>query len=279
MASKVAQQTKAAVAVVTGSNTGIGYEIARGLAGSLPTILTSRNDERGRRALQSLREEGENLDLHYHQLDIDDPESVDRFVGYVRDTFGGVRVLVNNAAIAFKGSDPTPFEGQTEPTLRTNVYSTISFTEKMVPLLQNQNDTRIVFMASQAGTSALRSSSRSLQDRWMSDTLGKDGIFELLDAFKASVRAGTHLADGWANTNYGMSKLAVIAAARSFGRDLATEGITVTSCCPGYCKTNMSSHRGNRSAAKGAETPIWLSLCDSSATPPGSFWYDKERIL
>ena len=42
------------------------------------------------------------LSPHFHQLDIDSQDSIDKFAAYIKNTYGGLDVLVNNAAIAYK---------------------------------------------------------------------------------------------------------------------------------------------------------------------------------
>merc|ERR1711959_249654 len=128
---------------------------------------------------------------------------------------GGVSVLVNNAAIAFKARDPTPFEGQTQPTLRTNVFSTNRMTETMLPLLQKGESSRIVFVASQAGTHALSGCSHELQKRWTDPALDIEGVYSLLGNFATSVAQKSHVENGWPSSNYGISKLAVIASCKA----------------------------------------------------------------
>lgn len=270
-----------ACAVVTGSNTGIGLEIARGLSRTLPTVVTSRSLEKGKTAVEILKKSEPELDLHLIQLDIDDGTSVEAFCKTVDEKFpGGVSILVNNAAIAFKARDPTPFEGQTEPTLRTNVYSTLRFTEAILPRMKRASSgRRIVFLASQAGTHALSGCSSDLQKRWTDPSLGIDGITSLLQEFQDGVSSGQYREKGWPSSNYGVSKLAVIAAARAYSKRLAEDGIIVASVCPGYCKTNMSSHRGNRDAAKGAETPIWLATASGNSITSGGFYHDQQQLM
>lgn len=272
--------TSQMVAIVTGSNTGIGYQIARGLGARMKTVITSRNDERGREALAALRKADSTLDLHYHQLDITDSKSVQRFSEWISNTFGKIDVLVNNAAIAFKARDPTPFEGQTAPTLHTNVYCTMKFTETMLPLMQTDaklGGSRIVFLASQAGTSALSRCSSALQARWTSETLDKKGTYQLLTEFTDAVQDGSYRNQGWPSSNYGISKLAVIALTKHLARALRSQNILVNCVCPGYCATNMSSHRGNRSAATGSLGAIRLATLPLDG-PTGGFWFD-ERLL
>ena len=62
--------------------------------------LTSRNEERGKEAVAKLNQEG--LEPKFHQLDIADQASVDRLRDHLKETYGGLDVLINNAGIAFK---------------------------------------------------------------------------------------------------------------------------------------------------------------------------------
>lgn len=95
------------VAVVTGSNKGIGFEIVRAMCKQFPgdVYLTARDPGRGQEAVAKLQEEG----LHplFHQLDIDDPQSIRALRDFLKQKYGGLNVLVNNAAIAFKGRKQT----------------------------------------------------------------------------------------------------------------------------------------------------------------------------
>lgn len=95
------------VAVVTGSNKGIGFEIVRAMCKRFPgdVYLTARDPGRGQEAVAKLQEEG----LHplFHQLDIDDPQSIRALRDFLKQKYGGLNVLVNNAAIAFKGRKQT----------------------------------------------------------------------------------------------------------------------------------------------------------------------------
>lgn len=263
-------------AVVTGSNTGIGFEIVRGLANRFPTILCSRSLQRGQQALQEILSQDSSLNVRLKVLDIDDEEVVDKFISELSNECRGGIILVNNAAIAFKSSDPTPFYLQTEPTLRTNYYSTIRFTQRMMQLIKLSDQSRIIFIASQSGSSALGGCSKTLRERWCDPKLDLDGIDKLLQEFSDAVRTGRWKEYGWPSTNYGVSKLAVIMAAKALGKTYANT--LAVSVCPGWCKTNMSSFSGRRSAAKGAETPIWCCTVDKMSLVEGGFYYDKSLL-
>lgn len=85
------------VALVTGGNRGMGFEICRQLASSgLAVVLTARDEKRGAEAVDRLR--GLGLpDVVFHQLEITEPASAARLADFVRNKFGKLDVLVNNA--------------------------------------------------------------------------------------------------------------------------------------------------------------------------------------
>jgi NAD(P)-dependent dehydrogenase (short-subunit alcohol dehydrogenase family) len=86
------------VAVVTGSNKGIGYEIARLLAEQgLKTVVTARNVDAGQDAAERIKSATGSSNVMFHQLDITDAESVDAFADWAESALGSVTVLVNNA--------------------------------------------------------------------------------------------------------------------------------------------------------------------------------------
>ncbi|KXZ50605.1 hypothetical protein GPECTOR_15g288 [Gonium pectorale] len=86
------------VAVVTGSNKGIGFEAARILAEQgLTTVVTSRNEELGKQAAAKIQAAAPESRVLFHQLDISDPASVDAFAAWLQKEAGGLTVLINNA--------------------------------------------------------------------------------------------------------------------------------------------------------------------------------------
>ena len=207
------------VAVVTGANKGIGYHISLQLASSglfSNVIIGCRSEERGTNAVKQLRSElktaadasnSNTCKISYLPLTIGDTSSHESFVKAVEIEFEKVDVLVNNGAIAFKGSDPTPFIEQCKPTLEINYRGTVDFTEKILPLIRKGTDARIVNVASMAG-SLNQIKSSDLRDRFTHPNISKKELNSLVDQFQSDVEAGTHLSSGWGNSNYGFSKLA-----------------------------------------------------------------------
>lgn len=91
------------VAVVTGGNKGIGLAIVRALCKQFSgdVYLTAREAGRGQAAVAELQKEG--LKPLFHQLDINDLQSIRALRDFLKEKYGGLNVLVNNAGIAFKG--------------------------------------------------------------------------------------------------------------------------------------------------------------------------------
>lgn len=66
----------------------------------------ARSEEKGREAIKQLDELG--LKANYHQLDIESAESIERLAAYLKQTYGGLDVLINNAAVAIVVGLTTP---------------------------------------------------------------------------------------------------------------------------------------------------------------------------
>merc|ERR1719429_29045 len=87
--------------------------------------------------------------VHFHQLDIDDTPSIERIRDFMKDKYGGIDVLVNNAAIAFKNAAPEPLAVQAEVTCKTNYWSTKNACDILFPILKP--GARVVNVSSVAG--------------------------------------------------------------------------------------------------------------------------------
>lgn len=257
------------VAIITGSNKGVGFAIVEKLLKqNIHCILACRNIELGNSALQSLQKQGYK-NVEFRQLDISDEASINSFVSGITT----VDILVNNAAIAFKDADPTPFEKQAVPTFNTNYFGTIELTMKILPLLKKSKNPRIVNITSQAGMLRIIKS-QPIKDKFTSPSLTINELNALATEFVTDVTNGVHSKKNWPNSNYGMSKLCL----SIFTKLLAEQekGMKINCCCPGYCDTDMSSHRGTRSPADGATTPVFLALNED--LPSGKFFYDCKEI-
>uniref|UniRef100_A0A096MF98 Carbonyl reductase 1 n=1 Tax=Poecilia formosa TaxID=48698 RepID=A0A096MF98_POEFO len=124
------------VAVVTGSNKGVGLAVVRALCKQWQgdVYLTARDVGRGQVAVESLALEG--LKPLFHQLNINDLNSIKTAAAFFKEKYGGVDILINNAAIAFKAADTTPVAVQAEVTLRTNFFASRDVLTHFLPLIK-----------------------------------------------------------------------------------------------------------------------------------------------
>jgi NAD(P)-dependent dehydrogenase (short-subunit alcohol dehydrogenase family) len=91
------------VAVVTGSNKGVGYEIARQLArNGLTTVMTARDVSRGTKAVEALRSEIGSDRIAFHPLDVCSQESAVTLSTWLKQTYGGVDILVGFGHLPFE---------------------------------------------------------------------------------------------------------------------------------------------------------------------------------
>jgi len=257
------------VAVVTGANKGVGFYIAQKLVASgMRVIAACRDEGRGRQAAASLGAE-------FELLDISSDASIVSFAQSFASKYGYLDVLVNNAAIAFKAADPTPHAAQAEPTLYVNFFGTMRLTDQLLPLLRASGAAgrmpRIVNVASMAGR--LSQVRTDLQQHFASPALNRQHLVTLVQKYIADVKSGRHREEGWGNSNYGFSKLALIAYTRMVARE---EGnlMLVNACCPGYCKTDMSSNQGGQPPEVGARTAAMCALLPNGG-PTGEFFQNE----
>jgi NAD(P)-dependent dehydrogenase (short-subunit alcohol dehydrogenase family) len=148
MKTKTSKQT----AIVTGGNRGLGLEICRQLAGlGQRVILTSRDEAKGRAAVQSLKDSGGEI-LH-HPLDVTDPQSITRLRDFVVEKYGKADVLVNNAAILIDpGGHFQEVEAEKfQATLDANLMGPLRLCQAFLPMMLAQNYGRVVNVSSDAG--------------------------------------------------------------------------------------------------------------------------------
>lgn len=262
------------VALVTGGNKGIGLEVCRALvdSGQFTVLLTARDQRFGRFAAASVC-------CNFQQLDVTSDKSISECVEAVRAEHGGLDVLVNNAGIAFKHSNRTPFGEQAQQTLATNFWGTLAVTEAFLPLLRPGG--QVVNMASSAGHLEIITSDTlraELESAGKPGGLSLSRLKQLMNEFVSAAEKGTHAAHGWPDSCYAVSKLGVIALTRILAGQKVERDVTISCCCPGYCYTDMTSHRGNRSPAKGAETPAWLAAGGGGTDAAGKFFKDQKEV-
>jgi NAD(P)-dependent dehydrogenase (short-subunit alcohol dehydrogenase family) len=227
------------IAVVTGANRGIGFEICRQLARQgLHVILTSRDESKGTQACQKLAAEG--LDVRYHPLEVRDQASIRELEGFIRKEYGRLDVLVNNAGIAID-EQASVLETELDviqKTVQTNVYGPLLLCQALVPLMRQHGYGRVVNLSS--------------------------GLGQLAEM-------------GSGNPAYRMSKTFLNALTRILGAELRGTNVLVNAMCPGWVRTDMGGPSAPRSVEQGADTAIWLATLPDDG-PQGGFFQDRKTF-
>ncbi|KAE8719696.1 MtN19-like protein, putative isoform 1 [Hibiscus syriacus] len=276
------------IAVVTGANRGIGFEIARQLAGhGLTVILTSRDTGVGIEAAKVLQEGGFNVDVH--QLDILHDESVSEFTKWIKEKYGGVDILINNAGVNYNLGSGNSMEFS-KTMIETNYYGTKNMVKAMIPLMRpSAAGARIVNVSSRLGKlngrrsriedEALRAKLSNLE------TLSEELIDNMVSTFLQQVEDNTWQSGGWPQkfTDYAVSKLAVNLYSVLLANQLAErpEGrkIYINCYCPGWVRTAMTGWSGNVSAEHAADTGVWLALLPNKEVTGKLFAERRELKL
>ncbi|XP_038219313.1 carbonyl reductase [NADPH] 3-like [Zerene cesonia] len=262
------------VAVVTGGNKGIGFAIVRGLCKRFDGVvyLTSRDINRGTNAVAELNKEG--LNPKYHQLDTTDPRSIEVFRDYIKGNYGGLDVLVNNAAIAFKNNAPEPVAVQAEQTLAVNYFAVLSTCELLFPILRN--GARVVNVSSSCGHLS-NIPSADLRNRLKDPSLTINELSDLMRQYIEAAKQNTH-ASKWGNSSYVVSKVGLTALSMIQQRMLNDKDIKVNAVHPGYVDTDMTSHKGILTIDQGADAPLFLAL-DAPDSVKGQYVWSDRRIV
>ncbi|KIW89629.1 uncharacterized protein Z519_09785 [Cladophialophora bantiana CBS 173.52] len=149
--SVVAQQKT--IILVTGGNTGIGYEIVKRLASDSPNnqvLMGCRDTQKGEEAVASM---GAPINVNPIQLDITDDQSIEHCFLAIRQHFGRLDVLINNAGTAAQHLPPDATTRQKfDLCLNVNVTSTAVLTETLAPLLEKSKLPKVIFISSTLGS-------------------------------------------------------------------------------------------------------------------------------
>ena len=124
------------VALVTGSSTGIGLTLARGLAQAGATVvINARNAARLNEAAGALRAEG--LQVHARAFDVTDAQAVESAVAWVEAEVGPIHILVNNAGMTRRAQFTELSDADWRAVLTTNLdsafYAGRAVARRMVP--------------------------------------------------------------------------------------------------------------------------------------------------
>jgi len=224
------------VAVVTGGNKGIGYEVcSQLLALGAQVVLTARNRVRGLSALQMLCEHSDRI--HFFELDVLSPTDPLELATYIKERFGRLDILINNAGIALDKFVPAvELELDVlEETMATNVYGAFRVTKALIPLMK-LNGGRIINVSSQLGSLTVMTSSTMA---------------------------------------YRMSKTALNTMTKVLANELQDFGVLVNSVCPGWVRTELGGDDAPLTSEEGARGIVSLALLADDG-PTGSFYRHGE---
>ncbi|WP_448319004.1 SDR family oxidoreductase [Streptomyces sp. CO7] len=234
------------VALVTGANKGIGYEIAAGLGALGWSVgVGARNEERREAAVEKLRADG--IDAFGVPLDVTDDASVTAAARLLEARAGRLDALVNNAGITGGGpQEPTTVDlDRVRAAVETNVIGVIRVTNALLPLLRRSPSPRIVNVSSGVGSLTLQS------------TPGAD--------------------TGPISVAYAPSKTFLNAVTVQYAKELADTNVLVNAVCPGFTATDLNGFRGVRTPQQGAASAIRLATVGDDG-PRGRFFNDDGEL-
>ena len=141
--------------MILGANQGIGYETVKNLLlsdGEHPyhVLLGCRDLAKGEEAISALKKNKLIGTVEALKIDVTDDASVDATAKQVADTFGRIDCLVHNAGIS-RLNHPSP-RGAMREIANVNCIGVVSVTEAFLPLLQNSDAPRLVFVSSSTGS-------------------------------------------------------------------------------------------------------------------------------
>lgn len=241
------QTNEKKVALVSGANTGVGFQIAKALAENNYTVYVgSRDLKKGEIAVDKIGSQARAI-----QLDITDPDSVNTAVDTVKNEFGYLTLLVNNAAISHAAEPGRTMEevlgaqrasivpiNELKKVWDTNVFGTLAATQAFLPLLQKATSARIVTVSSALGSLGINSNPEN--------------------PYRSSFDAA-----------YGASKTALNGIFLSLAIELENTNIKVHLVSPGFTATALNNFQGTDTVEEGSAEPIRVALAED--LPNGSF--------
>ncbi|GII76715.1 putative short-chain dehydrogenase/reductase [Sphaerisporangium rufum] len=241
------------IAIVSGANTGIGYETARMLAAKgAQVVLACRNAEKGAAAAQKINVTGPAKPVTVAPLDLADLESVAAFAAAFQADHDRLDLLVNNAGVMVPplGRTAQGFELQ----FGTNHLGHFALTGRLLPLLERTPNARVVVVSS---------------------SMQKIGRIDFDDLNWEHRRYAAWQA-------YAQSKLANMSFALELARRLTTAGseVRATAAHPGWTATDLARTAGGlgrfftsrlaMTAQEGALTT--LRAATDPAAEHGGYW-------
>jgi NAD(P)-dependent dehydrogenase (short-subunit alcohol dehydrogenase family) len=224
------------VAIVTGGNRGIGHEICKELSkAGCNVVLTSRNEEEGRRAVAKLHQYD---NVAYRRLDVTDSKDIASLRDWILKTYGRVDILINNAGV-YLDEGVSVFdvdENIMQDTFAVNFYGPFHMCRAFVPIMRQNGYGRIVNISSGYG---------------------------------AMSEMGGYVAA------YRISKAALNALTLIMANELRDGNIKVNAVCPGWVRTDMGGGMAPISPEAAAKDIVHFALVDAKGPTGGFFRHKK----
>ncbi|KAJ4375893.1 hypothetical protein N0V83_001171 [Neocucurbitaria cava] len=242
--------TSKPVALITGANRGIGFELARTLARdhNFQVIIGSRSDSSGLEAFSKLRAEGL-FSVTGVTLDVSSDDSIVHAAKSVEQNFGRLDLLINNAGIMLPDSQDSPIATKRkafQSTFNTNVTGAAVVTETFIPLLSKSTLPRILFLGSTLGS--------------ITGRLDENYIWDSMDSI-----------------SYRCSKAALSMLAAQYARRYGEKGWKVNIVCPGYVKTGMVNFMGTITTEEAM--PHLVKMCTLGENGESGTFSDAEGTV
>jgi NAD(P)-dependent dehydrogenase (short-subunit alcohol dehydrogenase family) len=229
------------IALVTGANKGIGFEVARQLGKAGMTVMLGARDAKlGQEAAAKLKVE--DLDVRFVELDLLKPATIEAAAKLIATDFQRLEVLVNNAGTNAPGDGLSSAVDLdvVRYVMDTNFFGTLAVTQAVLPLLRKSTAARIVNVSSGLGSLT-----------WNADPNWEYAPVKLL--------------------GYNASKAAMNMFTVHLAYELRGTGIKVNSSDPGYTATALNGFRGHQTVEEGAAETVRLALLPPEG-PTGGFF-------
>jgi NAD(P)-dependent dehydrogenase (short-subunit alcohol dehydrogenase family) len=233
------RRSGARIALVSGGNRGIGFEVCRQLAQREFTVLLTARD--GAKAETTAKELSNAGIIEPLVLDVADEHSIKNAAAEVAARHGHLDVLINNAGINYdtwETVENADINGTVMDTITTNLLGPWRVCQAFLPLLRKSQAARIVNVSSESGS-------------------------------LANMGAGPPA--------YQVTKTALNALTRTLGGELRSARILVNAVCPGWVATDMGGAGAPRSVSEGASGIIWAATLPDGG-PSGGFFRDGKPL-
>lgn len=242
--------TQNEIAFITGGNRGIGFETAKRLGEQgIEIVIGVRDLSKGVDAVDKL--EGLGVTARAIHYDADKPETADTVYDYLDRHYGKLDILVNNAGVSNEqlvgqnNSSTLPAD-VLQQTFQTNLFSVVSLTQKLLPLIRKSPAGRIVNLSSILGSLTLHSTENSP-----------------IAPAKAFA--------------YNASKTALNAYTVHLAHELNGTNIKVNSAHPGWVKTELGGPHAPMEIEDSYKTSVYLATLDNSG-PSGGFFHERDTL-